>query len=254
MRENILFIMLIGILLLGFMSNTLTGQAPRETLLDRSSKTAGAGYDVVGERNYLITRGTRTDVLGGPSRAGYSLLFGNFPFPGKGDLDHDGSITVNDLHILQLIFQRGTDARTPSFPHDGLRWEYNDENYIPASDRTYGIYDPQGDINGDGQVTRVDLILLRNALNPYLGIKTSLISDYKEQVDCVQMGRQTCAVERRGQLGTCKEILKGGSQYGLLAYQWEPCPKGHSCLVRTAGRAECVPRVVSAPRVRELQE
>ncbi len=241
MRENLLFVMVFGLLLLGFLSHTLTGAAPRGTIIDRYSKISGAGYDRVGDREYLVSRGVRTDILGGPSRAGYSILFGNFPFPeGKGDLDRDGKITKNDFFILQTLMQRGSDVRTP-LEKKGYRYEYTyDSSIASANSRTTGYYDEAGDIDDDGAITYRDVVILQRALNPYLGVKTSLLSDYKEMSKCLQLGAQTCAVDRRDQIGTCKELLKGGTQYGFMAYAWEDCPIEHSCVVKGHGRAACV--------------
>jgi len=239
MRETILLVMLIGILFLGFLSSSLTGYAPRADILSRDSKTAGAGYGDVGNRNYLITTGSRTDTLSGPGRVGYSIAFGNFPFEGKGDLDGDGDVTRNDLYILQTIWQQGRNTGVP-LQRNRLRWLYNPDTEIVNSDRTYGTYAKEGDIDGDWQITYEDVKVLRNALNVYLGTKTSLMADYKAKANCVNLGSRTCAVGKRYQIGTCEELFPGGAQYKLNAYKWADCPEGFSCMVRGHGEAECI--------------
>lgn len=239
MKEKILFVMLIGILLLGFLSSSLTGYAPRGDILSRDSKTAGAGYGSVGNRYYLITTGSRTDTLGGPGRPGYSIAFGNFPFEGKGDIDGDGEITRDDLYRLQTLYQRASGLGTP-LQRTRSRWEYDPDKKIVDSSRTYGTYDEQGDINNDGQITYEDVKVLRNALNIYLGTKTSLMADYKAKANCVNLGSQTCAVGKRYQIGTCEELFPGADKYKLDAWVWTDCDKGFSCMVRGSGRAECV--------------
>lgn len=239
MRENFLYYALIALIFFGLYSSTLTGEAPRQAIVDRDTKLRGAGYDVVGEREYLISRGLRTDTLGSPGRAGYSVFFDNFPFPpGKGDLDRNGQIDRNDLIILQQIYQRAIDQRTPLQKH-GVRWEFPPTRTVVTSDIGFGIYDSNGDIDDDGQITMEDVEVLRRALNPYMSVRTSIMTEYKDKADCVELGAQTCTAGQRWKIGTCREIRKGGALYGLLAYQWEDCPRGSVCVVRGRGKAEC---------------
>ena len=174
MKDNLLVLLTLTLLFLGFFSSTsssLTGQVSatsREGRLgthdipqsgtvfmvrDRSNLGSQPVVARIGNDNYGIWK-TNT---GTASLKNYA---------GKGDLDHDGDVDKVDKKFLEDLTQR-----MGSSVIDSTRWFNVCREFARASlfSKYCGpdVDFEAGDIDDDGAITRNDLLLMTSLLDPY---------------------------------------------------------------------------------------
>lgn len=244
MKENLLIIMVIALLFIGFIATGInyTGESYRTAVLSREAKFQDSRN--VGNRYYPIYRGGRFPYHTSPGGTGISFLSG--PPPGKGDLDGDGDVDKNDFRIVSAMYSRTKDIPF-ALPADVGRFnlgsEYHGGSTLGYTESSIGYYLSEGDLDDDGIITHKDVMYMYYLVNPFLGIKTSTIEDWVRAVNCAEPGRKTCSnypaddkiyrtyeTISQSYIGTCIELLPGSGVSKLLAYDYEPCPIGTVCV------------------------
>ncbi|MEK6860710.1 MAG: hypothetical protein AABY07_01950 [Nanoarchaeota archaeon] len=244
MKENILILMVIALLFVGFFSTGIsyTGEAYRGTIV---SGSGFQGISTTGDRNYLIYTGNRAIRYTSPGGVGLSFLTSNLP-KDKGDLDDDGDRDKNDFRILLAMYGRSKDIRHLTGKEDeefNLGRQYQGGTLLGYTKSSIGYFDSRGDLDNNGIINSEDVARMHMIVNPFLGIKTSTIEDWVRAVNCAEPGRKTCAVysaddkiykrDRRisqNYIGTCIELVPGGKVARLYAYDYEACPVGTECV------------------------
>ena len=250
MKNNLLILMVVSLLFIGFLSTGVdyTGHSFRTTVSDRQAKNQD--YRSVSGQNYQIYRGERFPMHTSPLGTGISFMHlppkedidGDGDLDQRGDVDGDGDIDKEDFRRVMLMY-----SRTKDIPRYGggerlnFRREYRGSTSSGYNDVNIGHYLPEGDLDKDGIITHKDVYWMYYLVNPFLGIQTPTMGRFVRQYECAEIGRKVCAnypgskagfekFDRvsRSYIGTCIELLPG-SGTNLYGWDYDQCPVGTEC-------------------------